>query len=109
MRVLLSTHRFPGEVKPTVEPAMTLRALGAELPACVPPDLVERRTRVSVPVMPIGRPVRPLVPGAIPPPAADLPSPAAGLVSAQLVPVPAAADGCDAPVAPGMMPAGVCL
>jgi len=109
MRVLLSTHRFPGEVKPTVEPAMTLRALGAELPACAPPDLVERRNGVSVPVMPIGRPVRPLVPGAIPPPAADLPRRAAGLLAAQFGTVAAAADGCDAPVAPGMMPAGVCL
>ena len=52
--------------------------------------------------VPVGQPVRPLVTGATPPSAADLPRRAAELVAA-------AAEGCDALVATGVMPAGVWL
>jgi vancomycin aglycone glucosyltransferase len=50
--------------------------------------------------------VRPLVTGATPPSAADVPRRAAELVAAQFDTVAAAAEGCDALVATGLMPAG---
>jgi vancomycin aglycone glucosyltransferase len=51
-------------------------------------------------------PVRPLVTGAIPPSAADLPRRAAELIAAPFDTVASAAEGCDALVATGVMPAG---
>jgi len=77
---------------------------------CAPPDkdFAELLARVSVPLVPVGQPVRPLVTGATPP-TADLPWRAAELVAAQFDTVPAAAEGCDALVATGVMPAGVRL
>jgi len=60
MRVLLSTYGSRGDVEPLVGLAAELRALGAEVRVCAPPDC-------------------------------------------------AAAEGCDAPVATGVMPAGVWL
>jgi vancomycin aglycone glucosyltransferase len=60
-------------------------------------------SRVGVPV---GQPVRPLMHGATTP-AADLPRRAAELVAAQFDTVAAVAEGCDALVATGVMPAGV--
>ena len=61
------------------------------------------------PLVPIGQPVRPPVTEATPPSAADLPRRAAELVAAQFDTVPEAAEGCDALVAAGGMPAGVRL
>ena len=60
MRVLLSTYGSRGDVEPMVGLAVRLRALGAEVRVCAPPDC-------------------------------------------------AAAEGCDALVATGVMPAGVRL
>jgi vancomycin aglycone glucosyltransferase len=62
-----------------------------------------------VPLVPVGQPVRPLVTGAKSPSAGDLPRRAAELVAAQFDTVAAAAEGCDALVATGVMPAGVRL
>ena len=76
---------------------------------CAPPTLVELLASVGVPPVLVGQPVRPLVTGATPPSAADLPRRAAELVAAQFDTVPAAAEGCDALVASGVMPAGVRL
>jgi vancomycin aglycone glucosyltransferase len=109
MRVLLSTYGSPGDVEPLVGLAVQLRALGAEVRVCAPPDFAELLARVGVPLVPVGRPVRPLVTGAGPPPAADLPRRAAALVAAQFDTVAAVAEGCDALVATGVMPAGVWL
>ena len=106
MHVLLSTYGSHGDVEPMVGLAVRLRALGAEMPVCAPPDFAELLARVGVPV---GQPVRPLVSGATPPSAADLPRRAAELVAAQFDAVAAAAEGCDALVATGVMPAGVRL
>jgi vancomycin aglycone glucosyltransferase len=53
--------------------------------------------------------VRPPVTGAPPTTAADLPRRAAELVAAQIDTVPTAAEGCDALVATGVIPAGVWL
>ena len=95
MRALSSTYRSRGDVDPMVGLAVRLRALGAEV-------------RVCAPLVPVGQPVRPLVTGATPP-SADLPRRAAELVAAQFDTVAAAAEGCDAPVVTGAMPAGVRL
>jgi vancomycin aglycone glucosyltransferase len=75
--------------------------------ACAPPDFAALLARVGVPLAPVGQPVRPLVTGATPQSAADVPRPAAELVAAQLDAVAAAGEGCDAPVATGVTPAGV--
>jgi vancomycin aglycone glucosyltransferase len=107
MRMLLSTYGSRGDVEPMVGLAVRLRALVAEMPVCAPPDFAELLARVGVPLVPVGQPVRPLVTGATPPSAADLPRRAAELVAAQFDTVAAVAEGCDALVATGVMPAGV--
>jgi vancomycin aglycone glucosyltransferase len=107
MRVLLSTYGSRGDVEPMVGLAVQLRALGAEVPVCAPPDFAELLARVGVPQVPLGQPVRPLVTGATPPSAADLPRRAAELVAAQFDTVAAVAEEGDAPVATAVMPAGV--
>ena len=73
MRVLLSAYGSSGDVKPVVGLAVRLRALGAEVRVCAPPDeeFAERLAGVGVPLVPAGRPVRPMVTGATPRPAAD--------------------------------------
>src|SRR5207249_11345315 len=73
VRVLLSTYGSRGDVEPMVGLAAQLRALGAEVPVCAPPDFAELLARVGVPLVTVGQPVRPLVTGATPPSAADLP------------------------------------
>ena len=108
MRVLLSTCGSRGDVEPMVGLAVQLRALGAEMPVCAPPDFAELLARVGAPLVPVGQLVRPLVTGPTPS-AADLPQRAAELVAAQFDTVAAAAEGCDALVATGVMPAGVRL
>ena len=72
MRVSLSTYGSHGDVEPMVGLAVRLRALGAEVRVCAPPDFAELLARVGAPLVPAGQPVRPMVPGATPP-AADLP------------------------------------
>ena len=42
MRVLLSTYGSRGDVEPVVALAVQLRALGAEVRVCAPPDSQER-------------------------------------------------------------------
>jgi vancomycin aglycone glucosyltransferase len=85
--------------------AVRLRELGAEVRVCAPPDRAERLVEIGVPLVPVGQPVRPLLHGAAPPTAADVPRIAAELFAAQFDKVPAAADGCDALVATGLLPA----
>ena len=106
MRVLLSTYGSRGDVEPMVRPAVRLRALGAEVRVCALPDFAELLARVGAPRVPVGQPVRPMVRRATPS-AADLPRRAAELVAAQFDTVAAVAEGCDALVATGVMPAGV--
>ena len=106
MRVLLSTYGGRGDVEPLVGLAVRLRALGAEVQVCAPPDCAERLAEVGVPLVPTGPPVRPLVHGATPPPAADVPRLAAEIIAAQFGTLAAAAEGCDALVATGVVPAG---
>jgi vancomycin aglycone glucosyltransferase len=89
--------------------AVALRELGAEVRMCAPPDFADLLARVGVPIVPAGRSVRDLVHGSHdkkPSTPADAPRLAAELVAAQFETVAAAAEGCDALVASGLMPAG---
>jgi vancomycin aglycone glucosyltransferase len=109
VRVLLSTFDSRGGVEPLVGLAVRVRALGAEVRVCAPPDkgFAERLAEVGVPLVPVGQPVRPMVHGSRFRSAADVPRRAAELVAAQFDTVAAAAKECDALVATGVMPAGV--
>jgi vancomycin aglycone glucosyltransferase len=103
MRVLLSTYGSRGDVEPMAGFAGALRALGAEVRVCAPPDFADLLDRVGVPLIPAGRPVRDMVrqvfTGSKPPSAADL---AAGVIAAQADAVATAAEGCDVLVAAGL-------
>jgi vancomycin aglycone glucosyltransferase len=60
IRVLLSTYGSRGDVEPMVGLAVQLRALGAEVRVCAPPDdeFAELLARVGVPLVPFGQPWR---------------------------------------------------
>jgi vancomycin aglycone glucosyltransferase len=111
MRVLLSTYGGRGDVEPLVGLTVRLRELGAEVRICAPPDFsgsdrcAERLAEVGVPLVPAGPPVRPLVHGAarLSPP--DLPRLAAEIMAVQFDKLAAAAEGCDALLASGLLPA----
>ena len=107
MRVLLSTYDSRGGVEPLAALAVQLRALGAEALVCAPPDCAERLAEVGVPLVPVGEPVRALVHGASPPSPDAVPRLTAELIAAWFDKVAAAAEGCDALVASGLMPAAV--
>ncbi|MER5216248.1 glycosyltransferase [Streptomyces sp. NPDC002838] len=106
MRVLLSTYGSRGDVEPLVGLAVRLRALGAQVRVCAPPDedFAQRLAGVGVPLVPVGLSARALTTGP-PPSSADLPRRAAELIAGQFDAVTAAAEGCDALVATGVMPA----
>jgi vancomycin aglycone glucosyltransferase len=109
MRVLLSTWGSRGDVEPLLGLAVALRGLGAQVRMCAPPDFVDLLARVGVPMVAAGKSVRELVHGVHdrkPSTPADAPRVAAELVAAQFETVAAAAEGCDALVATGLMPAG---
>lgn len=100
------TYGGRGDVEPLAGLAVRLRELGAEVRVCAPPDCAERLAEVGVPLMPVGQPVRPLLHRAgRPPTPADLPRRAAEVIAAQFDKMPAAAEGCDALVATGLLPA----
>ncbi|MFI6602546.1 glycosyltransferase [Nonomuraea sp. NPDC050536] len=108
MRVLLSTWGSRGDVEPLAALAVRLRELGAEVRVCAPPDeeFVALLAGVGVPLIPLGPSVRSVVTGVRPPTAGDAFRLAAELVAARFVTLTAAAEGCDALVATGLMPAG---
>jgi vancomycin aglycone glucosyltransferase len=109
MRVLLSTWGSRGDVEPLLGFAVALRKNGVEARMCAPPDFAGLLARVGVPMVPAGKSVRDLVHGVHdrkPSTPADAPRVAAELVAAQFETVAAAAEGCDALVASGLMPAG---
>ncbi|MEV6986906.1 glycosyltransferase [Sphaerisporangium sp. NPDC051017] len=107
MRVLLSTYGSRGGVEPLVGLAARLRALGAEVRVCAPPDeeFAQRLAGDGVPMAPFGWSARALTTGTPPPSPEDLPRRAAELIAGRLDAVTAAAEGCDALVATGMLPA----
>ena len=91
MRVLLWSCGSRGDVEPLVALAVQLRALGAEVRMCAPPDSAERLTETDVPLTPVKRPERPG------------PELAAAGITEQFEQVPALADGCDVVVAGGLL------
>ncbi|MFJ4617190.1 glycosyltransferase [Streptomyces sp. NPDC088812] len=100
MRVLLSTYGSRGDVEPLVGLAVRLRALGAEVRVCAPPDETFARLldRVGVEVVPVGLPM-----GTMAPPSTE--SAASRRVSelaAQFDTVAAAAEGYDVLLATGL-------
>ncbi|WP_405881129.1 glycosyltransferase [Streptomyces sp. NBC_01136] len=109
MRALLLSYGSRGDVEPMAALAVAVRELGAEARVCAPPDkeFEELLAGVGVELVPFGRPVRPLVTGAVAPSAGGAPRRAADLVAAHFDTVAAAAEGCDVLVAGGLMPAGV--
>ena len=111
MRVLVSAYGSRGCVAPVVGRAVWLRARGAEVRVCAPPDeeFAAQLAGVGVPLVPLGQPVRPLVHGSRFRSAADVPRRAAALIAARFDTVAAAAEGCDALVATCVTLAGVWL
>jgi vancomycin aglycone glucosyltransferase len=104
VRVLLSTYGGRGDVEPLVGLAVRLRALGAEVRVCAPPDWAQRLADVAVPLVPLGLPVRQLLDAPTRPTAADVPRIQAALIAEQFDKLPAAAEDCDALVATGLFP-----
>jgi vancomycin aglycone glucosyltransferase len=107
MRVLLSSWGSRGDVEPLMGFALRLGELGAEVRVCAPPDFADLAARVDVPLIPMGKSLREMLHGEKPLTPADAPKTAANLVAMQFETVAPAAEGCDAVVATGLMPAGV--
>ncbi|WP_327674593.1 glycosyltransferase [Kitasatospora sp. NBC_00458] len=107
MRVVLSAYGSRGSVEPMAGLAVRLRELGAQVRVCAPPDeeFAQRLAGVGVEAVPVGDPVRPLVTTVTPGSAAGLAKRVADLMAAQFDTLAAAAEGCDALVATGPLPA----
>ena len=106
MRVLLSTFGSRGDVQPLLALAVRLRELDAEVRVCAPPEFTELLAGLEVSMVPVGLSPRAWVHGPKPPSMADAPRRAAEIVAMQFDTVATAAEGCDALVATGLMPAG---
>ncbi|WP_328302185.1 glycosyltransferase [Streptomyces sp. NBC_00435] len=108
MRVLLTAWGSRGDVEPLVGLAVGLRALGAEVRVCAPPDeeFATLLERAGVPLVPLGPTVHSVVAGPRPPTAKDAFRLAPALVAARFETLTAAAEGCDVLLATGLMPAG---
>ncbi|MET9292335.1 glycosyltransferase [Streptomyces sp. NPDC003077] len=108
MRVLLTTWGSRGDVEPLAGLAVALRELGARVRVCAPPDeeFAALLARAGVPLIPLGPTVRSVVAGPKPPTAKDAFRLAPELVAARFATLGAAAEGCDALLATGLMPAG---
>ena len=87
--------------------AVRLREIGVEARVCAPPDFADLAARADVPLVPIGQSLREMLHGEKPLTPADAPATAARLVAMQFDTVAPAAEGCDAVVASGLMPAGL--
>ena len=101
MRVLLATYGSRGDVEPMVALAVQLRALGAEVRVCAPPDeeFAALLAGVGVPLVPFGRPWRSWV---RPSTAEERTRRVAEFIAAQYDTVIEAAAGCDVLLATAM-------
>lgn len=101
MRALLSTYGSRGDVEPLVALAVQLRALGADVRMCAPPDeeFVELLARHAVPMVPFARPWRSWE---RPPTPAERTQRVTDFIAAQHSTLTEAADGCDVVVATAM-------
>jgi vancomycin aglycone glucosyltransferase len=102
VRVLLWTYDTRGGIEPLIGLAVQLRALGAEVRVCAPPDegLAERTAGFGVPIVPFRDSLRAAATATTP----DLYQYVDELIGAQFDTLAAAAEGCDALVATGFMP-----
>ncbi|WP_263169816.1 glycosyltransferase [Streptomyces sp. SCSIO ZS0520] len=109
MRVLLTSWGSRGDVEPLAGLAVALRELGAEARVAAPPDEEFRvlLERAGVPLVPLGPTVASVVARPKPPTPEDAFRLAPELVDARVATLLPAAEGCDAIVATGLMPAGV--
>jgi len=100
--VLLWTYDTRGGIEPLIGLAVQLRALGAEVRVCAPPDegLAERTAGFGVPMVPFRDSLRAAATATTP----DLYQYVDELIGAQFDTLAAAAEGCDAMVATGFMP-----
>ncbi|WP_055405828.1 glycosyltransferase [Mycobacterium sp. UM_11] len=105
MRVLLSTHDSRGAVEPLAAVGVQLRALGAEVRVCAPPDreFADLLADIGLPLVPFGDSWRAMA-ASLTPSEDQLRRHLDGLVAAQFDTVAAAADGCDLLVATGFPP-----
>uniref|UniRef100_UPI000A3C9431 glycosyltransferase n=1 Tax=Amycolatopsis kentuckyensis TaxID=218823 RepID=UPI000A3C9431 len=103
-RVLLATYGTRGDVEPLVALAVELRALGADVRMCTPPDeeFTDRLAGLGIERVPVGPPVRALMRATAPPTPAELTRYRTELLETQFDVLPAAAEGCDALVAAGL-------
>ncbi|MEV8475818.1 glycosyltransferase [Streptomyces sp. NPDC051173] len=108
MRMVLATWGSRGDVEPLAALAVRLRELGAEARVCAPPDeeFAALLAGVGVELVPLGPSVRSVVTGERPPTAKDAFRLAPELVAARFDTLTAVAEGCDALLATGLMPAG---
>src|ERR1700753_3637624 len=102
VRVLLWTYDTRGGVEPLIGLAVQLRALGAEVRVCAPPDeeFAKRTAGFGVPMVPFRDSLRAMATATTP----DLYRYGDELIGAQFDTVAAAAQGCDALVATGFLP-----
>lgn len=105
MRVLLSTHDSRGAVEPLAALGVQLRANGAEVRVCAPPDqeFADLLAGIGLELSPFGDSWRARAAG-LTPSEDDLRRHLDGLVAAQFDTVADAADGCDLLVATGFPP-----
>jgi vancomycin aglycone glucosyltransferase len=103
----MSTYDSRGGIEPLAALGVRLRELGAEAVVCGPPDCAERLAEVGLPLVPVGEPVRALVHRATPPSPDDMPKLIGELIATWFDTVAAAAEGCDAMVGSGVVPAAV--
>jgi len=106
MRILLSTYGSRGDVEPLAGLAVALQALGVEAIVSAPPDqeFADLLARAAVPLAPVFTPVREWIEAAKKRPAGGIPQHAARMIGAQYEAINAAAAGCDAILATGLMP-----
>jgi vancomycin aglycone glucosyltransferase len=105
MRVLLSTYGSRGDVEPVAALAVALQTLGAEAVVSAPSDqeFVELLARAGVELAPAFMPAREWIESAKKAPR-DIPTYAARMIGRQYDAITAAAEGCDAIVATGLVP-----
>ncbi|AEV85390.1 glycosyl transferase [Actinoplanes sp. SE50] len=109
MRVVLSTWGSRGDVEPLAALAFQLRAQGAEVQVCAPPDeeFTTLLNGVGAEHVPLGPAVGSVVAGSRPPSAQDAFRLAADLVAARFETLGRVAKGAEALLATGLMPSGV--
>ncbi|MGW2400072.1 glycosyltransferase [Kitasatospora sp. NPDC001664] len=107
MRVLLLAYGSRGDVEPMVGLALALRSAGAEVRFCAPPDFAELLADSGLPLVPLGRSLREMAREAVlgTGPAMTMQERAARVTADTYAAALPAAEGCDAVVATGLMPA----